>query len=134
MDTGSFKMEDMLAAIAKCEAQPMQTLMISRGLMRSMENAALNLEPTRTRNPIFDGYRTRTTFMGFGVEVAEIPPETVYDWSECRSPARAQRRHKMGKPQRVKVGTRDVAYLVDKKAIGRISDAWDRHAIKMLIG
>lgn len=42
------------------------------------------------------------TFMGLKVVTSPLLTETVEDWSDCRSPARARRRLKHGFPQRVK--------------------------------
>lgn len=57
------------------------------------------------------------TFMGIDVIQADIPKRKVFDWSGCRSPARAKRRHAQGHPQRVKVTEEDVVYLVDKSRL-----------------
>ncbi len=126
MAVGSFSMSDMLAALEKFEPQPQQTLLIPKRMRAAIETE------TAASNPLVTGYTIERKFMSLGVEVFDIPPETVYDWSGCRSPARAQRRHKLGFPQRVKVTTREVAYLVDKAALRRVSDDWERRVCKML--
>lgn len=120
MAVGSFSMSDMLAALEKFEPQPQQTLLIPKRMRAALETEAA------VSNPLVTGY--------LGVEVFDIPPETVYDWSGCRSPARAQRRHKLGFQQRVKITTKDVAYLIDKDAMRRMTHAWERRCVKMLIG
>lgn len=40
---------------------------------------------------------------GFGVRIIVSEKCVLYDWSSCRSPSRARRRHKRGFPQRVKI-------------------------------
>lgn len=128
MAVGSFSMSDMLAALEKFEPQPQQTLLIPKRMRAALETEAA------VSNPLVTGYTIERKFRGLGVEVFDIPPETVYDWSGCRSPARAQRRHKLGFQQRVKITTKDVAYLIDKDAMRRMTHAWERRCVKMLIG
>lgn len=53
------------------------------------------------------------SFNGFKVHTATVPKRVTYDWSQCRSPARAQRRYKLGHPQRVIINEEEVAYLVN---------------------
>ena len=70
---------------------------------------------------------------GMKVVVADVPPQITYDWSECRSPSRAKRRHARGIPQRVKIIKTDVAYLIDQAALDMGRD-WERRAMKVLFG
>ncbi len=52
-----------------------------------------------------------STYGTVPVHFAPIPPKEVLDWSGCRSPSRAKRRHARGYPQRVKT-TYGVAFLI----------------------
>lgn len=125
-----FKIDDMLAAIEQFKVMPpLQTLMVSPRMRASLE-----AEKFKTAPSLAPAEYSSKTFMGIGFEVCDIPPEVVYDWSGCRSPARAQRRHKLGYPQRVKITHKEVAYLVDKEALRRMTDDWERRAIKMMLG
>lgn len=125
-----FKIDDMLAAIEQFKVMPpLQTLLVSPRMRASLE-----AEKIRSWPSVVSAEYSSKTFMGIGFEVHDIPPEIVYDWSGCRSPARAQRRHKLGHPQRVKITHKEVAYLVDKEALRRMTNDWERRAMKMLIG
>ena len=110
-----------------------EVLLVPRGMRAKLEVACQADAPTVTDNPIYTGYSTRT-FCGVSVEVADIPREKVFDWSGCRSPARARRRHKQGHPQRVTIIERDVAYLVGKLAAHEMAVAWERRCVKMIFG
>lgn len=46
------------------------------------------------------GFTSTKSFVG--LDVIESIHATALDWSDCRSPARAKRRHGQGKPQRVR--------------------------------
>lgn len=66
-------------------------------------------------NPLFAG-SLRQTYAGMPVEFSDILPTVIrYDWSDCRSPSRAKRRHARGIKTRVKIIHQDVAYLITKK-------------------
>lgn len=135
MATGPFTIEDMLAALDQMKpAFPSQTFLVSPKTRASLEAATFNSGPNVIPSSPLAEYSIKKTFMGIGMEVHDIPPEVVYDWSDCRSPARAQRRHKLGYLQRVKITHKEVAYLVDKDALRRMTDGWERRAMKMLIG
>lgn len=73
------------------------------------------------------------TLFGMQIEIADIPKEKRFDWSGCRSPARAKRRYALGHPQRVKITEHDVMYLVDKTAF-RMGLDLERKAVKAIIG
>lgn len=82
-------------------------------------------------NPILQGYTT--SLVGLPVDVVDVPPEEVFDWSGCRSPSRAKRRYARGIPQKVKIERREVAYLVDSRAIAKMMGAtFDRMALTSL--
>lgn len=70
-------------------------------------------------NPILTG--GMETYMGIDIIQADIPKRQVFDWSGCRSPARAKRRHAMGHPQRVKITETEVAYLIDRASLNFIN-------------
>lgn len=110
-----------------------EVLLVPRGMRSRLEVACHADASTITDNPIYAGYSART-FCGFPVEVADIPREKVFDWSGCRSPARARRRYKQGHQQRVKISERDVAYLVGKRAVYEMAVAWERRCVKMIFG
>lgn len=125
---------DMLEAMTRAvnEYQPAQSLFVSRGWRDAISGAIpifkMDKGPSPS-NPLFGGYTT--SYQGFPVDVVGIPPEEVLDWSGCRSPARAKRRHAKGIPQRVKITHRERAYLVDRKAL---ADAMMRRFERMATG
>lgn len=85
----------------------------------------------------FDGtapQRRLTDFSLFGmqIKIADVPREKVFDWSDCRSPSRARRRHAQGHPQRVKITEREVMYLMDRRAM-EFRDGWERRVAKMAL-
>lgn len=92
--------------------RPQQSLLLSSGMRAQIEAAP----PPLGDNPIAVGYTQ--SYMGLPVETFEIPPEEVIDWSGCRSPARAKRRHAQGHPQRIKVTYRERAFLIDRRVLG----------------
>lgn len=96
-------------------ARPPQTLLISDRMRQEMVRRHLDASLYGRLDP----KPLPTAFMGTPVETMSIPPEKVYDWSGCRSPARAKRRHAQGHPQRVKITLVERAYLVDRNAINR---------------
>ena len=112
---------------------PAQTLLVSRGMRAQMEVERRAAAPFATPdNTIYAGYTQ--SYAGFPVETIDIPPEQVFDWSGCRSPSRAKRRHARGIPQRVKVTHRERAFLIDKRALTDWSNRYDRMTMKMLLG
>lgn len=94
-------------------------LFVSRGWRDALAAEArtfkLKSATTEAPNPLMAGYTT--SYASIPYDVVNIPPEEVIDWSGCRSPARAKRRHAKGIPQRIKITYRERAYLVDTKAI-----------------
>lgn len=73
------------------------------------------------------------SFMGLNVRTFDIPPRQVFDWSGCRSPARAKRRHAQGKPQRVKITYEEVAYLMPSEDLDCLNLTMERKAEEMLM-
>lgn len=71
-----------------------------------------------------------STYLGYDVRVADVPPRVDYDWSGCRSPSRAKRRHAIGHPQRVKITTTPVGYLISKDMI----NGMERRMMSTLMG
>lgn len=127
---------DMLRQISKSIADlPTRTRYDSVLMPRKMERQ-LRLESEaqgpRFDNPLLAG-ATPGHLFGMKVVVADVPPQITYDWSECRSPSRAKRRHARGIPQRVKIIKTDVAYLIDQAALDMGRD-WERRAMKVLFG
>lgn len=68
------------------------------------------------------------------IRTFDIPKQQRFDWSGCRSPSRAKRRHARGIPQRVKVTEHDVAYLVNEDALLHMRRGWERMTAKILYG
>ena len=118
---------DMLNDIAKAldEYWPRQSLLTSAGFRREAVAAIKPAVPEVSNNPLFARYTQ--SFVGLPVETFDIPPEEVIDWSGCRSPSRAKRRHARGIPQRIKIEYRERAYLINRDALamrwGREMDA-----------
>ena len=124
-------LRDMMRAINEYRPEP-STFLLSSGNRDALRRAA---EPTfklNNDNPLFAGQLA--SYHGFSLNVVDIPKEKVFDWSGCRSPARAKRRYAKGHPQRVKVTEREVAYLVDTSVLRRYADYTDRVIMKALIG
>lgn len=94
-----------------------QSLFVSRGWRDALAAKVPVLKPSVTQapNPLMAGYTL--SYASIPYDVVDIPPEEVIDWSGCRSPARAKRRHARGIPQRIKITYRERAYLVDRKAM-----------------
>lgn len=90
-------------------------LFVSSGWRDALAVKVPIMRPAETPNPLMTGYTT--SYASIPLDVVNIPPEEVIDWSGCRSPARAKRRHAKGIPQRIKIVHRERAYLVDRKAI-----------------
>lgn len=130
-----FDMATLADALRDLKPLPTQELFLSRGMRDAMIREAFALQPELIpREPLLSGGFRRTTFMGFGVELHDIPPELVYDWSGCRSPARAQRRHKMGHPQRVRMIKKEVAFLVDPAVLRGYQYEMERRLVKLVVG
>lgn len=106
---------------------PRQSLFASRGFTDSL-TAQFPVEPAPT-NPLYTG---AMSYLGIPIRTFDIPKQKVYDWSGCRSPSRAKRRHARGIPQRVKVTEHDVAYLVNEDAMRFMRHGWERMTAKIL--
>ena len=125
---------DMLKEMMKAveDYRSSQSLFVSGGMRRQMEATVRSNAPTLTDNPILSGYTE--SFLGIiPFETVDIPPEEVIDWSGCRSPSRAKRRHARGIPQRVKITYRERAFLLDKSVLTDFAIRFDRMAVKMLL-
>ena len=120
---------DMLKDMAKAldEYKPRQSLLMSAGFHREALAVLKPTVPEVRDNPLFGDYTTTRSLAGIPVETFRIPPEEVIDWSGCRSPSRAKRRHARGFPQRIKIEYRERAYLINRDALamrwGREMDA-----------
>lgn len=112
--------------------RPAPTFLLSSGNRDALRRAAGPTFDELNNNPLRDGLVN--SYHGFAVTVVDLPKEKVFDWSGCRSPARAKRRHARGYPQRVKITERDVAYLVDASVLRGFAHDFDRMAMKALMG
>ena len=114
---------DMLAQMTKAleNYQPRQSPMMSAGFRRALAKEAPPIMGTGEGNPLLQGYTQ--SFHGMEVEAFDIPPEEFIDWSGCRSPSRAKRRHARGIPQRIKIQYRERAYLINRDALAGLG-AW----------
>ncbi len=123
MATPSTFTADMLKDMAKAldEYKPRQSLLVSAGFRREAMAVIKPAVPEVRDNPLFAGYTQ--SFVGLPVETFNIPPEEVIDWSGCRSPSRAKRRHARGFPQRIKIEHRERAYLINRDALAK---SWGR--------
>lgn len=116
-------LKDMVKALD--DWQPRQSLLMSAGFRKALAKESPPIIGTGQGNSLLHGYTQ--SYAGFPVETFEIPPEEVIDWSGCRSPSRAKRRHARGIPQRIKIEYRQRAYLIARDALlakwGRDVDA-----------
>lgn len=112
--------------------EPRQSLLVSSGVLAQLKSAASSNASHAADNLIFHGYQQ--SYAGFPVEVHDIPPEQVFDWSACRSPARARRRYRQGHPQRVKITYRERAFLFDKRGLTDWVNRYERMAVQMMLG
>lgn len=125
---------DMLAKLRDgLSYEPPQTLLASSGITRELKLRLTEAAAPRHANPLFAG-TDPTAYLGYSMTVVDIPKRKVYDWSGCRSPARAQRRHKLGHPQRVKITTEDVAYIVSDDVLRGYANRLDRMIQDALFG
>ena len=122
------KMMDDLAT----RYEPQQSLLMSAGYRREISKMSASSFKTGADNPILAG--GLASYHQIPFHVVDIPKEKVLDWSGCRSPARAKRRHAKGYPQRVKITERDVAYLVDPRVLQGFQLGWERMAVKLMMG
>lgn len=124
---------DMLKAMMNSvdDVRPRQSLFASRGFVEGALKLAKAQGPA-TDNPLYAGYTT--TLMGIPVKSVNIPPEQVIDWSGCRSPSRAKRRHARGIPQRIKVEYRERAYLIDQSVLTSWQNMFEARMMSALLG
>ena len=120
---------DLLAANPGLLA-PRQSLFASRGYRDALEKT-FPLSAAEPRNPLFMGAAS-FSYEGIPVRTFDIPKQKVFDWSGCRAPSRAKRRHAKGIPQRVKITEHDVAYLVNEDALRSMRVGWERQMGKIL--
>lgn len=114
--------------------QPQQELLVSRGTYRKMVAEMAEQRPTLVDNPLRSG-ALPASYMGLVVRVGDVPKRQVFDWSGCRSPARAKRRHARGIPQRVKITEEDTAWLVERdKVLKAISVDMEQALLKAAMG
>lgn len=113
---------DMLKDMAKAleDYRPRESLMMSAGFRREVAARLPVVKPEISTDPLMSDYTIMQEFMGIPVETFDIPPEEVIDWSGCRSPSRARRRHARGIPQRIKIEYRERAYLINRDALARL--------------
>lgn len=113
---------DMIRDIAKAleSYTPRQSLLMSAGLRQALTKEPPLIVPRG--NPLLADYKT---YAGFEVVPGNIPPEEVIDWSGCRSPSRAKRRHARGIPQRIRVEYRERAYLINRDALAKFGRDMD---------
>lgn len=125
---------DMLRDMAKLveDYQPRQYLLASAGFRRELAKHAEFAAPRQSHNPLFEGYAL--SYGGISTEPIDIPPEKVIDWSGCRSPSRAKRRHARGIPQRIKVELRERAYLIDRNKLTALARDLDARMIAAVLG
>ncbi len=125
---------DMLRDMAKIinDAEPQKSLLMSAGFRQTLKRDFDLLLPASARNPILSGYTQ--SFMGIDIVPVDIPPEEVIDWSGCRSPSRAKRRHAKGIPQRIKIEYRERAFLIHRDALRRMGRDIDARLIASLYG
>lgn len=126
---------DMLTQMAKDLDGLRDTRTFTALMSKSVRDQIITLRndsSPRIDSPLLAG-TTQHHLFGMPVVVADVPPLTEYDWSGCRSPSRAKRRHARGIPQRVKVVKTEVAYLIDQAALSMRREL-ERRAVKILYG
>lgn len=117
------------AMMREFQPRPAQTLFASRGFLDQAQKEFKIIGGERS-NPLFDG---GMAYNSIPYVTHEIPKKEVLDWSSCRSPARAMRRHKQGHPQRVKVTYEEVAYLINGGLAG-FMNTFEAMALKTIMG
>lgn len=117
-------LKQMVKALEDFSPPPQQSLMMSAGFRRALAKEAPPIIGAGERNPLFQGYTQ--SYVGIPVETFDIPPEEVIDWSGCRSPSRAKRRHARGIPQRIKIQYLERAYLINRDALARMGAGLQR--------
>lgn len=129
MATPSVFTSDVLKDIMKTldDFHPRQSLLMSAGFRKSLAKESPPIIGTVQSNPLLQGYTQ--SYHGIEVVPVDIPPDEVIDWSGCRSPSRAKRRHARGIPQRIKIEYRDRAYLINREALARLGRDMDARMI-----
>jgi len=125
-------LKQMVKALEDFSPPPQQSLMMSAGFHRALAKETPPIIGTGERNPLFDGYTL--SYASIPIETFDIPPEQVIDWSGCRSPSRAKRRHARGIPQRIKIELRERAYLINKDALARFGRDFDARMFAAICG
>ena len=122
--------QSLLAEMAKVGRSPGRDYVLagSKGAVASLMKYAESPAPAgmASQRPFAD-----CSLFGMQIKIADIPAEKVFDWSGCRSPSRARRRHAQGHPQRVKITEREVMYLMDRRAM-EFRDGWERRVSRMV--
>ena len=131
MSQNTLSLESVADLLANYEPPPRQTFLLSSGY-RDRLNAEFPLGgPAAAPNPLYAG---TLSYSSIPMRVMDIPKQKVYDWSACRSPSRAKRRHAKGIPQRVKITEHDVAYMIGEQAKRDMSYRHDHWCAKLLFG
>jgi hypothetical protein len=120
-------LKQMVKALADFSPPPRQSLMMSAGFRKALARETPPIIGAGDGNPLLHGYTQ--SYVGIPVEPFAIPPEEVIDWSGCRSPSRAKRRHAQGIPQRIKIEYRERAYLINRDALARFGLEMDARMI-----
>lgn len=121
---GTFSMDtirDLLAKYPELPA-PRQSIFASRGFADALSTMFPLGRDEERANPIYAG---SMSYLGIPIRTYDIPKQKVYDWSGCRSPSRARRRHARGIPQRVEITEVDVAYMVNEDALRLMQLGWE---------
>lgn len=123
---------DMLKDMARLveNYQPRQSLLASAGFKRELERLGDVAAPSG--NPLRVGYSQ--SYASVDIEPVNIPPDEVIDWSGCRSPSRAKRRHARGIPQRIRITYRDRAYLINRDMFDKLARNLDARMIAAIYG
>lgn len=124
---------DMLKGMAKLldDYQPRQSLLMTAGFRRQLtQSDTFKIAPDV--NPLFNGYTQ--SYAGIDIIPANLPLEEVIDWSGCRSPSRAKRRHAKGIPQRIRIEYRERAYLINRNALDKWARDLDARMICAIMG
>lgn len=128
--TDAFTMETMAELLKNWKEPQTRSLLLSQGYRDKVETT-FPLRSAEYRNPLYSG-GLASPYLSMNVRVMDIPKQKVYDWSACRSPSRARRRHAQGIPQRVKITECDVAYIFDERVLTDFTRRWDRSVAKIL--
>lgn len=122
------ELQDMIAKEADGYRGPSRLLMSS-----AMEQELKKEAKSYMYSPDYNltEVRALTHFMGLPVTVTDALPDAItYDWSGCRSPSRAKRRHARGIPQRVKITKQPVAWIMERNLLS----PYERDVMRTLYG